>query len=208
MKTTIRVKNEDAQPMLPGIIITLIFFAAGIGAVTVSYIKAGGSFRLMMYNDLLMLLFAVVLLAFSGFFVYLLIKPPKAYSAVLEERSQTDEGIRLVFSAGMRTHICYADEDMPLTEGLSYTVYIKQFNNKITAVDPDGFGGDDPDSLNPTLVPVYAAVIFIFGTAAIISAMMMLNDLAEGKFDIKMLIPTIFCGAMAVTALIRCLKKQ
>lgn len=208
MKTSVRVKKEDAQSVIPGIIVTLIFLGSSVGMIALSYIRSDGSLITMIRSDLLMLLFAVVFLAFSVFFIFLLIKPPKAYSAVLESISQTDDGIRLVFSAGMREHICYTAEDMLLTEGQSYTIYVKQFNNKITAVDPDGFGGSDADELKPTLVPVYAAIIFIFGTTAVISAIMMLNDLSEGRFNISMLIPTLFCGAMAVTALIKCLKNK
>lgn len=172
-------KKHDKNTIIPGIIVTIILLLVSSG-IFIASVMSEKSFIDVLSSFGILLLFAVIFLGFSIYFIYILIKKPKDYKAKLinkkieiykgkqitymkfsteKEREQEEDFISSEYK-------CYTIGKNNLIVGNDYSLGIKEFNwepkyveelknrykNKITDKVP-----------NMTMSPVFLTIGLIFG---------------------------------------------
>lgn len=172
----VHVKKGEYQTPILGIIVTIVFlsFSIGIFVSCFSY----NSFMEALSRAGMLLIFALVFFAFSLYFVYLLFKSPKGFSAKLTKKNvenykgkqitymtfTTEKEMKQEEDFVPATYTCYTYGSNKLIENEKYIIKIKEFNWKIKAVEEDNNLQSNISKVpNMTLFPVFLAVGFIFG---------------------------------------------
>ena len=142
-------KKEDKQTMAPGIIVTIIFLSFSIG-MFVAAITSGKSFMDILASFGSLLVFAIIFFGFGLYFVYALLKKPKAYKAKLIKKQieiyngkqitymefQTEQELREIMENEVEKNLpefsdaykCYTIGENDLIQGNDYSLKIKEFN--------------------------------------------------------------------------------
>lgn len=174
----VHVKRGEYQSAIPGIIATIAFLSFSI------MVFAGCFLANSLMEVLSMeLLFALVFFSFSLYFVYLLLKKPKRYSAKLIKKSiENYKGRQITYMKFVtkkrkeqeedfvpKTYTCYTYGNNDLIEKEKYIIRIKEFNWKIKSIEEDNDLKEDISKVpNMTLFPVFLAVGFIFGRTRVV----------------------------------------
>ena len=134
-------KKHDKNTIIPGIIVTIILLLVSSG-IFIASVMSEKSFIDVLSSFGILLLFAVIFLGFSIYFIYILIKKPKDYKAKLinkkieiykgkqitymkfsteKEREQEEDFISSEYK-------CYTIGKNNLIVGNDYSLGIKEFN--------------------------------------------------------------------------------
>ena len=182
----VRVKKEDRNSMIPGIIVTIIFLSVST-AIFITTFKQNKPIIEALVDNGIAVLFSLVFLGFGIYFVYALIKRPKAYRATLvNKKIETYNGEQITymeFSTEKEQeddyispdYTCYTIGDNDLVVGSEYSLRIKEYNwepKYVEEIDNSYEAekkGKVKDKLpTASLGPVYIAIAFIVGGTALL----------------------------------------
>ncbi len=176
------VKKEDKNTMIPRIIVTIVFLSVSVG-IFIAFFKSGKSFIDALASFGITLLFAIIFLGFSMYFIYALIKRPKGYKAKLvNKKVETYNGKQITYMEFKTEkereqeedfipadYKCYTIGENNLIVGNNYSLRIKEFNwepkyvEEINNSYENGINKVSSKVPNMTMSPVFFSVGLIFG---------------------------------------------
>ena len=140
------VKKGEYQTPIPGIIITIVFLSVSLRIFYSCF--SYDSFIKVLEHIGINLVFALVFFVFLLFFICILLKRPKAYSAKLTQKNiENYKGKQITYMTFTtekeaqeedfvpETYTCYTYGSNDLIENENYIIKIKEFNWKIKAVE-------------------------------------------------------------------------
>lgn len=183
----IKVKSTNHQSPLPGIIITIVFLGISLFIFSLYFVQSNYSFTLngliqaISTFGIIYLMFAIIFLCFSLYFIYLLISPPKKYIAILTEKTHINKGeknyTKVTFetiknedsdNVITKTYKGLIQNDPDLTVKEKYLIGIKEFNWQLKYVtEYSELTKYKKHIPNMNLTPVIISVLSIFVVSAI-----------------------------------------
>ena len=176
------VKKEDnINPISIGITITIVFLSISVG-IFVAAIMSGKSFYDVLLSYGVALIFATIFLGFGMYFVYILIKRPKAYKVkLINKKLEIYNGKQITYMEFITLkeskqkdsisskYMCYTIGENNLIVDNEYALRVKEFNWQPKFVEEinDSYENTKNKAINKypkiNISPVFFALEFFWG---------------------------------------------